>query len=351
MLKLQFVSLLFMLVFTMQSCAQEKETYWKIESIYREDKEPFRGMTELAMNEIYDYNFHFVKRSDSLYFDLPDKFVVGLTGFNNLRQLQIADRDYYEMYDYSESNNSFIIKFKDNATGSKSKNTIIAFKKITKEEYNKDIDDAIIYQKDIAKKINDLKSELEKTPPIVLDPVKILATKDEYIYSNNYDDEIILRIPEEIELHDSGDLKNEKFGNIKIGTLRDHSKIYDLEHALHDYGLKQLTLWVSTDSAIFNMEDYISENTDIVVMKNEPNNIMGYKITYDFDKEEAVIGSFFTLKYYKVGSTHLFIHSDVYASQIKNALNKEEMNKILNFNYLISENITLKPAEKEMGKK
>lgn len=89
------------------------------------------------MQEIFDYNFHFMKRNDSLYFELPEKFALDLKNFKNLRQLNITDRDYYEMYEYKFSSNSFIIKFKDNATMSESKNTIIEFKKISKEQFEK----------------------------------------------------------------------------------------------------------------------------------------------------------------------------------------------------------------------
>ncbi len=333
--------IILILSFSLQSCGQEKETFWEIENIHREDKEPFIGLTAAFMQEIYDYNFHFMKRNDSLYFELPEKFSLDLKNFKNLRQLHIKDKDYYEMYDYKFSDDNFIIKFKDNATMSASKNTIIEFKKISKEQYEKNIAETVAHQKEIAKKMSDLKNELEKQPPIILNEVEKLPLKSVEIYDDKNQNEIKLLIPEEINLRESGDIKNEKFGDIKIGTLKDNSKIYDIEHPENDYGLKQLTIWVSTDPSAFGMEEYVAENPDMVLVKKEKDNVVGYTISYDFENEKAVIGSFFTLKYFKVGNAHIFIHSDVYRSQIKNYPNSEEMNKIINFNYQISENIDL----------
>lgn len=246
------------------------------------------------------------------------------------------------MYEHKFSGNSFIIKFKDNATSSPSKNTIIEFKAITKEQFEKNIAEEIAYKKEIEKKINDLKIELEKNTPIVLSPIKKLPAKPVDIYDGKSKDDITLLIPEDVELRESGDIKNQRFGEIKIGTFKENSKIYDVDHPKNDYGLKQLTIWISTDPSPFSMEKYIAENPNIVLVKKEKENIVGYEISYDFENEKAVIASFFTLKYIKVGVSHIFIYSDVYRSQIKNHPNSEEMNKILNFNYLISENINLK---------
>lgn len=68
-------TILVMMVMASLNCkSQEGETYWEMNNIYREDKTPFRGLTEYIMQGILDYNFHFIKKGDSLYFDLPAKF-------------------------------------------------------------------------------------------------------------------------------------------------------------------------------------------------------------------------------------------------------------------------------------
>jgi len=321
--------------------SQNKETYWRIETIYRADKKPFIGLTAANMDEIADYNFHFIKKNDTLHFDLPEKFQVDIKNFKRLKQMKIVNKDYYEMYDLEFSGDKFLVKFKDNATNSDSKNTIIEFKAITKEEYAKDIAKEIAYQKDITSKMDALKLDLEKHPQIVLNPTKKMPTKVDSLIANT-GEEILLYTPANIQLKESGDLKNEVFGNIKVGTFKDHSMIYDVVHEGEDYGLKQLTIWLSTDSSAFNIDDFLAKKLNTYTFKREKNSIVGYDIGFDEETNQAVINSFFTLKYIKSGDTHVFIYGDVNRSKIKNYPNATEMNKILNFNYQLSENITLK---------
>lgn len=326
--------------FSLQSCAQEKETFWEIKSVYRVDEKPVKAIKDYFLAEIFKYNFNFKKRNDSLFFELPEKFEISLKNFKSISQLQIDNEAYFKMSNYEFEGDKFLIKFEDN-TLTDPENSIIEFKKISKEQFDKNIAEAIAHQKEIAQKLSNLKNELGNNPPITLNNIKKLSLKSKII-SNDKSENIELFIPNEIELQESGDIKNKKFGNIKIGTFRGSSKIYDIEHSDEDYGLKQLTIWVSTDTATFSMESYVSENPDMVVVRKGKDNVVGYIIRYDFENEKAVISSFFTLKYFKVGNSHIFIHSDVYRSQIKNYPNSEEMKKILNFNYLVSENITLK---------
>ncbi|MBE9601920.1 hypothetical protein [Pedobacter sp. MC2016-24] len=321
--------------------SQNKETYWRIETIYRADKKPFIGFTGVYMDEIIDYNFHFIKKNDTIQFDLPEKFQVNLKNFKSLRQMRLLDKDYYEMYDFEFSGDTFLIKFKDNATTSNSKNTIIEFKEITKEAYTKDIVEEIAHQKDITSKIAALKLDLEKHPQIVLNPTKKMPTKIDSLMANT-GEEVLLRTPTGIQLRESGDLKNEVFGNIKIGTLKDHSLIYDVLHKGEDYGLKQLTLWLSTDSSAFSIDDFLAKKLNTYTFKREKNSVVGYDIGFDEKTNQAVINSFFTLKYIKSGDTHIFIYGNVDRSEMKNYPNAAEMNKILNFNYQLSENISLK---------
>lgn len=327
-------------VLSLPSCGQDAETYWKIERIHREDDQPFIGMTGALMQDLFDRNFHFVKRNDSLHFELPEKFSLSLKGFKSLRQLHVEDRDYYEMYDAAFDGDNFLIKFVDNATNSSSKNTIMEFKRVGKEEYQKDVADELEYQKQVAQKISAFKNELAKNSPITLNSAEKLPTKKAIIYDDKFDYDIELQIPEEIDLWETGDLKNEVFGSIKIGSIKDNSRVYDLEHA-QDYGLKQLTIWISSDSSAFDLEKYIADASDMVLIKQEDDRIVGYRVSYDFDEDKAILGSVFTLRYLRYNNSHLFIYGDVTSSDTQDASNLEEMSKILNFNYSLSENITL----------
>ncbi|RYF22253.1 MAG: hypothetical protein EOO42_09120 [Flavobacteriales bacterium] len=335
------ITLSLLTLFFMSCNSQDKETYWRINDIYREDKEPFVGLTGAFMQEILDYEYHFIKKNDSLYFDLPGKFQIDTKNFKSLRQLQLTDKDYYVMYANEFSGDTYKIKFKDNATLSKSKNTVIEFKKISKEEYLKGIEKVIAEQKEIDNKINALKAQLQKQPQIKLEPIAKLPSKVAELMNNKGED-VLLNVPAEIEFKESGDLKTEVFGPIKIGTLKDQSVVYDIIHKGEDYGLKQLTIWISSDTATFSMDKYLVENPNLQVFKTDKDNVVGYKVRYDDETDKAIVEALFCLKYYKVGNSHVFIYADVYRSQMKNVPNETEMNKILNFNYQISENITVK---------
>ncbi|RZL34666.1 MAG: hypothetical protein EOO96_09030 [Pedobacter sp.] len=333
--------LLLCFTFLLISCSsQEKESYWKVSDIYRENKEPFRGLNGDLMQEVVDYNFHFIKRNDSLFFELPEKFTIDIKKLKNFRQLQIPNKDYYEIYANEFDGDAFKIKFKDNATLSDSKNTILEFTKLSKEKYLKSINDAVLRQKEMQKKVENLKIELGKNPQIVLNPITKLPQKTDTLI-NNQGREILIKTPKEIEIKESGDLKNQVFGNIKIGTLKDRSIIYDLHHKENDFGLKQLTIWMSTDTTAFNMDSFLARQPNILTYKRDKNSVVGYEIVFDESSNQAVVQSLFCLKYYQIENTHIFIYGDAYRSQMKNVDNKTEMNKILNFNYLLSENISI----------
>jgi len=334
------IPLVFVILINLGCNAKKQETYWKISSIYREDKKPFIGLTSANMDEIVDFNFHFIKRNDSLFFDLPEKFTVDAKDLKNLKQLKIFGKDYYEMYESTFSGDRFQIKFKDNATSSPSKNTIIEFDRISKEEYESDIQKEIKEQKEIVAKINKLRDELQQKPQMVITPVKKLSLKTD-TFINNRGEEIRLNIPQDIKIKKSGDIKTEKFDKIVIGTLKENSAVYDLKHPEQNYGLKQLTVYISTDSNAFMMDRYIADHPNFVLLKQEKDKLLGYHLSYDEETKQAIILSFFYLKYYKVDQSHVFLYADVYRSQMKGFPNEQEMNKIINFNYLIGENISV----------
>lgn len=335
------IIIILIVFFSLQSCGQEKETYWEVASVYRVDEKPVKGIKDYYLDQIFKHNFNFKKRNDSLFFELPEKFEISLKNFKSLSQLHIENEEYFKMYNYEFAGDKFLIKFKDN-TLTDPKNGIIEFKQILKEDFEKNIEKDLAHKQDVAKKMDALKAELANQSPIILNPVKKLPLKTVKISNDKSVGAIALLVPEEIELKESGNLNNEKFGKILIGTFQKNSKIYDIVHPKNDYGLKQLTIWVSTDPTSFSLDNYVSGNPDMFIVKKEKNNILGYTIRYDEYSDQAVVQSFFTLKYLKSGNSHIFIFGDVNRRQIKNYLNAEEMNKIINFNYSMSENMSLK---------
>jgi hypothetical protein len=342
LIKIRITTVWIILMIASLNCkSQDGETYWRLSTIYREDKSVFKGLTADAMQEILDYNFHFIRRADRLYFEVPAKFSVDLSGFKSLAQLQIRDREYCKMYSQSFDGDIFKVKFKDLSTTTESKNTVMEFTRISKAAYEDDINKEIARQKAIANEINALKQQLISSPQILLDPLEKLPQKSQVI-EDDKEDKINLLIPEEIDLKKTGQIKTEQFGAIKIGTFTKNSVVYDVRHSKKDYGLKQLAIWVSTDQADFDLESWKKTRPNRLIFKDDRNGVIGYELDYDAGKQKAIIRSVFCLKYKKVAQAHIFVYADVFRSQFGGNYDPlTEMNVILNFNTLILDNITI----------
>ena len=334
--------LLLMLLANLSCKSQEQETYWEITNIYREDKTPFTGLTADVMQGILDHNFHFVKKGDSLHFDLPTRFSIAIPEFKSLSQLQIKNRDYYQMYQQSFEGDTFKVMFKDLATMTESKNTVLEFVRISKAEYEEHLKDEGLHRKAIAEKMNALKLQLASSPQIVLQPLQKLSQKS-LVIEDDKGKAITLLVPKEIELKKSGQLKTQQFGAIKIGTLVKDAVVYDIQHPQKDFGLKQLAIWVSTDPATFDLASWKNENPNRIIFRDDQDGLIGYELDYDDAKNKAFVRSLFCLKYKKLGQAHIFVYADVYRAQFAGDYDPlKEMNEILNFNVLMSANISIK---------
>ena len=322
--------------------SQDQETYWEITNIYREDKTPFTGLTADVMQGILDHNFHFIKKRDSLHFDLPTKFSIAIPAFKSLAQLQLKNRDYYQMYKQSFEGDTFKVMFRDLATTTESKNTVLEFIRISKAQYEEHLKEESLHQKKIAEKMNALRLQLRSNPQIVLRPLQKLSQKS-LIIEDDKGKAITLLVPKEIALKKSGQLKTQQFGAIKVGTLVKDAVVYDIQHPQKDFGLKQLAIWVSTDPATFNLDTWKNESKNRMVFKEDKDGLIGYQLDYDDTKKKAFIRALFCLKYKKVGQAHVFVYADVYRAQFAGNYDPlKEMNEILNFNWLMSANISIK---------
>jgi len=196
-------------------------------------------------------------------------------------------------------------------------------------------------EKVIADKIAALKQQLTSSPEILLDPLKKLPQKSQAI-EDDKGETINLLIPKEIDLKTTGQVKTEQFGAIKIGTFVKNAVVYDIVHPQKNYGLKQLAIWVSTDQAAFDLDSWKKENPNRLIVKDDPTGVVGYELDYEMAKQKAIIRAFFCLRYKKVGQAHVFLYANVYRAQFGGNYDPlKDMNEILNFNYLMLDNITI----------
>jgi hypothetical protein len=174
-----------------------------------------------------------------------------------------------------------------------------------------------------------------------LDPLEKLPQKSQVI-EDDKGNRINLLIPKEIDLKKTGQIKTEQFGAIKIGTFVKNGVVYDILHSKKNYGLKQLAIWVSTDQAVFDLGSWKKERPNRMIFKEDRDAVIGYELDYDAGKQKAVIRSVFCLRYKKVGQAHVFVYADVSRSQFGGNYDPlKDMNEILNFNYLMLDNITI----------
>jgi len=336
--KIRLLGIIFALL--LSACADNSESYWQITRIHRADNEPLSGLSLMNMQEIIDNNFHFVKRNDSLRFDFPEKFTIAIGDISTLQQLRITEESNYKLYETHFKKDEFYIKFKDNATLSESKNTIIEFRRVDQKAYHKEVKEAIAARKEVATKFHDFKDQLIANPSIVLKDAPQLVLKEQNIYDDK-ENSIHLKIPAATTLRESGDLNNETFGNISIGTFKENSKVYDLKHPALTNGLRDLNIFVSTAPATFAMEDYIKKNKNHLVFEQTENSAIGYALYHDEKNKEVVIDGLFCLKYLQTDSNHVFVYSYIPRTTSGSEITFSEMNEILNFNYSLLASISL----------
>lgn len=76
----------------------QNEKYYQITNVYREDKANFRGFTLMKMQEYLDNYYHFIKKGDMLYFDLPTKLVIPEKDLKSLNNEKFENTILHEIY-------------------------------------------------------------------------------------------------------------------------------------------------------------------------------------------------------------------------------------------------------------
>lgn len=329
---------------TLISFSQE-EKYYQITNVHREDNEGFRGFTLMKMQEYLDSYYHFIKKGNVLYFDLPEKKTIAEKDLVSLNDDKYEGKFLHQIYEKKVVGNKYIIKFIDNATLSDSKKTVIEFTEITKDLYFKNIEEEIAFKKKVASEITSYKENLEKNP-IRLESPKVLD-KEIQIVEDYKGSEITFSLPKEYVLRETGNIKNKAFGDdFKIGNLKENSVVYEIESPNVDYGLNSLTIYMMTDkNKKFNLVDFLKYKSTYAIIKQDENSFVACNITYDFDNEKAIIGSYETLKYYYYKGIHIFIASSIslqdrFVNGVKQP--KEDILSILKHNFELQSNINLK---------
>lgn len=321
----------------------QNEKYYQITKVYREDKAGFRGFTLAKMQQYLDNYYHFIKKDDMLYFDLPQKLVIAEKDLKSLNNEKYENTILHEIYKKEVVGDKYLMRFTDNATSDASKKTVIEFTEVSKEKYYQNIEEEIAYQKKAANEITVFKDSLQKNP-LKLKKATVLKQKKQVI-TDYMVEEITFSIPLDYNLRQSGNIKNSVFGDIKTGTLQENSIVYEIENPDVKFGLDGLAIYMLTDKTKkFNIAEFLKSKENYAVIMQDKNSFVAYDITYDFDKDKPVIGSYEIVKYFNFKDVHIFIASsssvhDHYINGIKQP--SEDILKIINANYELMKNINV----------
>lgn len=138
MKKIIFVILL---AISLQSCAQEKDTYWKSENVTKIDNKPFLGITSAYMDMIAEMRIHLSTNNDSLYIDYPFEKKMKISEFQSFTNCKFASTGQLldSIYDINITNNTLNIKFYYNGTTEEEKRFSLNFVNINKEAFYKEV--------------------------------------------------------------------------------------------------------------------------------------------------------------------------------------------------------------------
>ncbi|MFC0778859.1 hypothetical protein [Flavobacterium sp. HJSW_4] len=122
---------------------KEEIEYYRIFDIYRNNKESFRFGAHYFIQKIYDADYHFTKKGNKLSFDYPQKMQIDMDKLKSLSNKRVdinsnvlSDSIYFKGIE----DGKFKIKFINIYTDEEDKRVTIEFEKISKQEYDADIE-------------------------------------------------------------------------------------------------------------------------------------------------------------------------------------------------------------------
>lgn len=130
-----------MLAISLQSCAQEKDTYWKLENVTKIDNKPFLGITSAYMDMIAEMRIHLSTNNDSLYIDYPFEKKMKISEFQSFTNCKFPSTGQLldSIYDINITNNALNIKLYYNGTAEEEKRFSLNFVNINKEAFHKEV--------------------------------------------------------------------------------------------------------------------------------------------------------------------------------------------------------------------
>jgi len=166
------IAIILILAIVMQSCGQEKKTFWRAENVTKIDGKPFSGVTSSYMDMIAEMKIHLSVNNDSLYIAFPFEKKLKISEFQSFTNARIPSTGQLldSIYDVNISKDKLQIKFYYNGTADEEKRFSLNFVKLNDEDFLTEV-----------KKLKDTKSKiLAKIHSVDLSTFE-LAKKPEYL--------------------------------------------------------------------------------------------------------------------------------------------------------------------------
>ena len=308
---------LFSLCFFCVSC-QEKESYWKIQSIYKEDGQYLRGMSLSMMEAIVKSNIHFVKNGDTLKFDFPEKNIVLIDTLRSLSNERFDNEFYIEKYRGQLTDSIYFIgiekgslkiKFINSYTGDDDKRTVIEFRKLSEEEYLESLAKADSTRKEQERLMAACVANFKECVSWEIPLVKIKTQKFETV-----DKKFVITLPDEYSVEYRGSMYSDTFDKLKVGFASDenNSKYYGIENVEEGNDFDDPMLIFSKDSKDkFDYNRYVQKFKKENIVYQDQNCIVSLETAYDTEEEKAYISRVILFKYMYTKDTHVIFDNDI----------------------------------------
>lgn len=151
-------TLLLILAIAIQSCAQEKETFWKADVVKKIDNTPFNGITVAYMDMIAEMKIHLSVNNDSIIIGYPFDKKLKISEFKSFTNCKIPSTGQLldSIYDIDISGDDLKIKFYYTGTADDEKRFSLNFVKLNKDVFFNEIKSLNESKLKILKQINTL---------------------------------------------------------------------------------------------------------------------------------------------------------------------------------------------------
>jgi len=297
---------------------QEKQTYWKISSIYKEDGKLLRGITLAMMEALFETNAHLKKNGNILEIDFPEKSIVMTDTLKSLSDERFVSNFYIEKYRGQLTDSIYFIgiekgslkiKFVNSYTGDDDKRTVIEFRKLSEEEYLKSLAEANSMKKEQerleAACIADFKEHANWEIPLV----KITTQKFEAVGKK-----FAITLLDGYSVGYRGSMYSDTFDKLKVGFASDENndEYYGIESVKEGSDFHDPMLVFSKDSKDkFDFNRYINTfDADKIALRDE-NSFVYLNVAFNTDENKAHIDRITLFKYLYINDTHVIFSNDV----------------------------------------